>query len=100
EAQDELIALGKSRATPEQLERLQTSLNEGAAACTRKRQRDKAWVDASAAAEAALGEGNPERANARLQAFTRRYGDDARTRALKQRIEDARHPLAAPPEPP
>jgi hypothetical protein len=96
EAQDELIALRKTRATPAQLERLQTSLNEGAAACTRKRQKDRAWNEASAAAESALADGNPERASSRLQAYTRRYGDDARARALRQRIEDARHPLAAP----
>jgi hypothetical protein len=95
-AQDELIALRKMRATSEQLERLQASLNEGAAACTRKRQKDKAWNEASAAAESALAAGNPERASARLQAYTRRYGDDARSKALRQRIEDARHPLAAP----
>lgn len=96
EAQDELIALRKTRATQEQLERLQTSLNEGAAACTRKRQKEKAWNEASAAAESALADDNPERASARLQVYTRRYGDDARSRALRQRIEDARHPLAAP----
>lgn len=96
EAQDELIALRNTRATSEQLERLQTSLNEGAAACTRKRQKDKAWNEASAAAESALATGNPERASVRLQVYTRRYGDDARSRALRQRIEDARHPLAAP----
>jgi hypothetical protein len=96
EAQDELIALRNTRATPAQLQRLQDSLNEGAAACTRKRQKDKAWNEASAAAESALSEGNPERAHARLQAYTRRYGDDARARALRQRIDDARHPLAAP----
>jgi hypothetical protein len=96
EAQDELIALRKTRATSAQLERLQASLNEGAAACTRKRQKEKAWNEASAAAESALEAGNPERASARLQVYTRRYGDDARARALRQRIEDARHPLAAP----
>jgi hypothetical protein len=95
-AQDELIALRKTRATPEQLERLQASLNEAATACTRKRQKDKAWNEASAAAEAALAAGNAERASARLQVYTRRWGDDARARALRQRIEDARHPLAAP----
>ena len=95
-AQDELIALRKTPATPEQLERLQASLNEGAAACTRKRQKERAWNEASAAAESALEAGNPERASARLQAYTHRYGDDARSRALRQRIEDARHPLAAP----
>ena len=96
EAQDELIALRTTRATPEQLERLQDALNDGAAACTRKRQRDKAWMDTAAGAESALSDGNPERASARLQAFTRRWGDDERSRALRTRIEDARHPLAAP----
>ena len=96
EAQDELIALRKTRATPAQLEQLQASLNEGAAACTRKRQKEKAWGEASAAAESALGAGNPERAGARLQVYTRRYGEDDRARALRQRIDDARHPLAAP----
>lgn len=96
DAQEELIALRKTRATSNQLERLQAVLNEGAAACTRQRQRDKAWNDASGAAEAALADGNAERARARLQAYTRRWGDDARARALRERIEDARHPLAAP----
>lgn len=96
EAQDELIALRKARATPAQLDRLQDALNDGAAACTRQRQHDKAWNEASAAAEAALADGNADRARARLQAYTRRWGDDARSRALRGRIEDARHPLAAP----
>jgi hypothetical protein len=99
DAQSELIALRGTRATDAQLERLQTALNEGAAACTRKRQRERAWQDASGSAEAALAEQNPERARARLQAFTRRWGDDERTRALRTRIEDASHPLAAPPSP-
>jgi hypothetical protein len=96
DAQNELIALRKTRATDDQLERLQTALNEGAAACTRKRQRDKAWQEASSSAEAALAEQNPERARARLQAYTRRWGEDERARALRSRIDDASHPLAAP----
>jgi hypothetical protein len=97
DAQNELIALRSTRATDAQLERLQGALNEGAAACTRKRQRDKAWQEASSSAETALDEQNPERARARLQAFTRRWGEDERTRALRARIDDASHPLAVPP---
>ena len=42
EAQAELIALKDTRATPEQLQRLQAALNEADAACDRKRARGKA----------------------------------------------------------
>jgi hypothetical protein len=105
EAQDELIALRKSRATPEQLQRLQQALNDEAATCAKRRQRAKAWNETSEAAEAALAAGSWDRARTRLQAFTRRWGDDGSTRALRARIEDARredearrsHPLAVPP---
>jgi hypothetical protein len=98
EAQDELIALRAARATPAQLERLQKSLNEEAAKCTRRRQRERAWSEADDAAQAALKAGNPERARTRLQAFVRRWGEDGDTRALADRIDAARgdHPLAAP----
>lgn len=95
-AQDELIALRSGRASPEQLARLQRGLNEAAGACTRKRQRDKAWNDTGAAVESALAAGNYERAQTRLQGFTRRWGEDKETRALKDRIDEGRHPLAAP----
>jgi hypothetical protein len=99
EAQDELIALRADGATPEQLERLQGSLNDEAAACTRRRQREKAWRDTSDAVDAALSMQTPaslDRAQGRLQAFARRYGEDADTRALRDRIDEARHPLADP----
>lgn len=95
-AQDELIALRAAHATPAQLERLQRAMNEASAACTRKRQRDKAWNDASGAAEIALAGNNPDKARARLQTFVRRWGEDDETRALQARIEAGRHPLAAP----
>jgi hypothetical protein len=39
EAQDELIALRDTRATPQQMERLQQALNDEAAACTRRKRR-------------------------------------------------------------
>jgi hypothetical protein len=106
EAQAELIALRKTRATPEQLQRLQQGLNDEAAICPRRRPRTKAWDDTRAAAESALADAGWEKARTRLQAFIRRWGEDDNTRALKARIEDARnedearrsHPLAAPSE--
>jgi hypothetical protein len=100
QAQDELIALRASRATPQQLERLQRALNEASSACTRKRQRASAWGEARGAVESALAAGNAERARARLQAFTKRWGEDDDTRALKTRVDAARgeHPLAIPPD--
>jgi hypothetical protein len=99
QAQDELIALRASRATPEQLEQLQRALNEASSACTRKRQRASAWSEARGAVESALAAGNAERARSRLQAFTKRWGEDDDTRALKIRVDAARgeHPLAVPP---
>jgi hypothetical protein len=100
DAQAGLIALRKSRATPEQLQRLQQALNDEAAQCTRRRQRGKAWSDTSAAVESALAGGSWDKANTRLQAFTRRWGEDDDTRAMQERIEAARrdsaHPLAVP----
>jgi hypothetical protein len=98
QAQDELIALRKSRATPAQLERLQRALNDASSACTRKRQRASAWSEARGGVESALAAGNAERAHTRLQAFTKRWGEDDDTRALKARVDAARgdHPLAAP----
>lgn len=98
QAQDELIALRSSRATPQQLERLQRGLNEASYACTRKRQRASAWAEARGPIESALASGSVERARARLQAFTKRWGEDDNTRALKARIDAARaeHPLANP----
>jgi hypothetical protein len=98
EAQDELIALRTGRATPQQLDRLQRALNEASSACTRKRQRANAWSEARGAVESALAAGNAERARARLQAFTKRWGEDDDTRTLKVRVDAARgeHPLAVP----
>ena len=102
EAQAELISLGRSRATPAQLEQLQKTLNEQSAICTRRRLRNKAWLEASAAADAALDAGSSDKARTRLQGFIRRWGEDGRTRELKARIDEAaareKHPLAVTPE--
>lgn len=104
EAQDELIALRAGRASQQQMERLQRALNEASNACTRKRQRASAWVEARGAVESALASGNAERARARLQAFTRRWGEDDDTRSLRDRVDASieanrrEHPLAIPQE--
>ena len=91
EAQSELIALRGTKASPEQLQRVQKALNDASAACTRKRQRDKAWREAKAGVDAALAGSAVERARSRLRAFTRRWGEDDATRAAKEEI-DARRP--------
>ena len=100
EAQAELISLRGSRATPAQLEQLQKTLNEQSAICTRRRLRNKAWSEASTAADAALDAGSADKARTRLQGFIRRWGEDDRTRELKARIDEAaareKHPLAVP----
>jgi hypothetical protein len=102
EAQSELIALRSTKATPQQLARLQQELNDAAAECKRVRQRGKAWSDASAAVESALGTSSYDRARSRLSAFTRRWGEDDETRALKAKVDAVaprEHPLATPSEP-
>jgi hypothetical protein len=99
EAQSELIALQSTKATPQQLARLQQELNDAAAECTRARQRSKAWRDASAVVETALAASSFDKARARLSAFTRRWGEDEETRALKAKVDAAaprEHPLAPP----
>jgi hypothetical protein len=99
QAQTELIALRSSRATPAQLQRLQTALNQAAGTCERKRVRDKAWADASNAIDTALAASAVDRARARLATFTRRYGEDDETAAAKKRIDAARRAPAAAPAP-
>ncbi len=91
EAQSELIALRSTRATPEQLQKVQQALNEAAGDCTRQRQRNQAWREAKAAVDSALASSSVERARTRLRAFTKRWGEDEATRALKAKI-DARQP--------
>jgi hypothetical protein len=91
EAQSELIALRGTKATAAQLQRVQKALNEASATCTRKRQRDKAWREAKTGVESALSASAVDRARQRLRAFTKRWGEDEATRAMKEEI-DAREP--------
>lgn len=97
DAQDELIALRSTRATPEQLRQVQQSLNKAAADCTRAEQRAKAWLDATGAIKKLRRARAYDKALARLAVFTKRWGEDDQTRALRLEIVDEReHPLADP----
>jgi len=90
EAQGELIALRSGRATAAQVAHLQAAIEQATPRCEKKRARASAWTEAQAAAEGALDDGDAPRALTRLNQFTRRYGEDAATRALKARIGTAR----------
>lgn len=97
DAQDELIALRSTRATPEQLRQVQQSLNKAAADCTRAEQRARAWTDATGAIKKLRRARAYDKALARLAVFTKRWGEDDQTRALRLEIVDEReHPLADP----
>ena len=97
DAQSELIALRMTRATPEQLARLQSAINAAVPGCEKKKLRQKAWNDTSAAVENALAAGDFSKAQTRLAQFTRRYSDDDDTRKMRNKIAEQR--AAAPPAP-
>jgi hypothetical protein len=97
DAQSELIALRMTKATPEQLTRLQSAIIAAQPACEKKKLRTKAWNDTTATVESALAAGDFAKAQARLLLFTRRYGDDDDTRRLKEKIAEQRG--SAPPAP-
>jgi hypothetical protein len=95
DAQSELIALRMTKATKEQLTRLQAAINAAVPGCEKKKARVKAWDDTTVAVESALAAGDFPKAQARLAQFTRRYNDDDATRKLKSKIAEQR--AAAPP---
>ncbi|MBZ2209242.1 hypothetical protein [Massilia soli] len=90
EAQAELIALRSTRATPEQLQRLQQGLNKASSACERKQQRARAWRDTVAEVDRAIDDATFIKAQQRLQGFVRNWGEDGDTRSLKEKISTAR----------
>lgn len=90
EAQAELIELRSTRATPEQLQRLQSGLNKSSADCERKHQRAKAWRDTVAAVDRAIDDATFITAQQRLQGFVRKWGEDGDTRSLGDKISSAR----------
>jgi hypothetical protein len=99
EAQSTLIELRMTKATPEQLARLQAAINAAVPGCERKKQRIKAWDDTRAAVESALAAGEFSKAQTRLALFARRFGDDDDTRRLKDKIGEQRAAAAPAPLP-
>ncbi|HEY0061811.1 MAG TPA: hypothetical protein VGC21_06805 [Telluria sp.] len=99
DAQSELIALRMTRASPEQLARLQATINAASAGCARKKQRVKAWEETTIAVENALSSNDFARAQTRLSQFTKRYSEDEDTQRLKDKIAKQRAAAPPPPEP-
>lgn len=94
DAQSELIALRMTKATPEQLQRLQSAIDEAGPSCNRKKAREKAWNDAREAVDSLLGSGDFAKAQARLSKFIERFREDDETRKLKARINQQRSDAA------
>ncbi|MFL6656810.1 MAG: hypothetical protein ACJ8GW_01960 [Massilia sp.] len=99
DAQSELIALRMTKATQEQLTRLQGAINAAVPGCEKKKQRIKAWEDTSAAVENLLAAGDFSKAQARLTQFTRRWNEDEDTRRMKEKIASQRGQTAPPASP-
>ncbi len=90
QARAELVALKSAKATADQIKRLQKAVNDALPACEKKQQRAKAWSDTLAFADSALQGKDADKAQTRLNAFVRRWGDDKDTRELAARITAAR----------
>ncbi len=99
DAQSELIALRMTRATPEQLAKLQAVINAASAGCAKKKQRVKAWEETVVAVESALSSSDFARAQTRLAQFTRRWNEDEASTRLREKIAKQRAD-APPPEAP
>lgn len=98
EAQDELIELRGTRASPAQLRQVQEGLNAAAAACKRAERRRTDWQMTETAVERLMRNNSQAQARTRLSTFTRRWGENDETRALARRIDAGRRerPLADP----
>ena len=87
EARAELGELKSTAATSAQLARIQKAIDLAVPACEKKRQRAKAWSEASSAIGTALQSSNFEAAQTRLNVYTRRWGSDADASEAEGRID-------------
>lgn len=99
DAQSALIELRMTKASQQQIERVQSAVNAASNTCGKKQARVKAWTDTTTAVDSALLAGDYAKAQARLSQFTRKYNEDGETRKLKERIAKQRA-AAAPLEVP
>ncbi|CAN7702434.1 hypothetical protein LJR289_005696 [Pseudoduganella sp. LjRoot289] len=86
-ARAEVAAMRAAKATDLQLKKANEAISGAVKNCEMRRQRAKAWTDLTAALESALQSGAVERADARLSAFTRKWGPDDATRDWDKRID-------------
>jgi hypothetical protein len=87
QARAELASLRADKASAAQLRRLQDGIVAASAGCERKRQRNRAWTVLRPVLESALQTGDIERADSRLAAFTKKWGEDDDTRDWDKRID-------------
>ncbi|GGB93276.1 hypothetical protein GCM10011572_14090 [Pseudoduganella buxea] len=90
DARAELAELRSSKASRDQLARLQGAITSAATACERKQQRTRAWADTQKALETALASGAVDKASSRLATFTRKWSEDDETREWRSRIDARR----------
>lgn len=86
EAQAALATLRTDKATADQVRRVQTAISKDRPGCEKAQARARAWDDVNAAVNKFIDADEPARAHARLNQFTKKYGEDDDTRALKARI--------------
>lgn len=86
-ARAEVSAMRAAKATDVQIKKANDAIGSAVKSCEMKRQRAKAWTDLTAALESALQSGAVERADARLSAFTKKWGADNGTRDWDKRID-------------
>jgi len=90
DARAELAELRSSKASADQLARLQGAIASSVTACERKQQRTRAWADTQKALETALAGGAVDKASSRLTSFTRKWSEDDETREWRGRIDARR----------
>lgn len=86
-ARAEVTAMRADKASDLQIKKANDAIHSGALTCERNRQRSKAWADLKPALETAVQTGAVERADARLDAFTKKWGADDETRDWDKRID-------------
>src|SRR5471030_449096 len=87
EARAELVALKSAKASEPQLKRLQDAVAAGAPSCEKKRLRAKAWTEARALIDIEMQYDHLDRAEAKLAAFNRRWGEGPDSREWTDKID-------------
>src|SRR5471032_1163602 len=87
EARQELVALKSAKAGEQQLKRLQDAMAAAAPSCEKKRLRSKAWTEARSLIEIEMQYDHLERAEAKLAAFNKKWGEDRESREWADKID-------------